>query len=89
MSDQPALLIELLRAASSAFNARDIDAALALMTPDVAKAESVQRWFCPWVPRSSRLLDRAMERDQSARRADFFLLGGGWAHFGRCASGRA
>ena len=85
MSDQPALLIELLRAASSAFNARDIDAALALMTPDVAKAESVQRWFCPWVPRSSRLLDREMERDQSARRADFFLLGGGRAHFGRCA----
>jgi hypothetical protein len=36
MSDQPALLIELLRAAYAAFNARDIDAALALMTPDVA-----------------------------------------------------
>ncbi|MCC5668100.1 nuclear transport factor 2 family protein [Nostoc sp. CHAB 5784] len=35
MSDQPALLIELLRAAYAAFNARDIDAALALMTPDV------------------------------------------------------
>ena len=49
MSDQPALLIELLRAAYAAFNARDIDAALALMTPDVAKAESVQRRFCPWV----------------------------------------
>jgi len=41
MPDQPALLIELLRAASSAFNARDIDAVLALMTLDVAKAESV------------------------------------------------
>ena len=36
MPDQPALLIELLRAAYAAFNARDIDAALALMTPDVA-----------------------------------------------------
>ena len=36
MSDQPALLIELLRAAYAAFNARDIDAVLALMTPDVA-----------------------------------------------------
>ncbi|MFN6527745.1 nuclear transport factor 2 family protein [Nostoc sp. ChiSLP03a] len=35
MSDQKALLIELLRAAYAAFNARDIDAALALMTPDV------------------------------------------------------
>ncbi|MBR8831696.1 MAG: hypothetical protein N5P05_001139 [Chroococcopsis gigantea SAG 12.99] len=35
MSDQPALLIELLRAAYAAFNVRDIDAALALMTPDV------------------------------------------------------
>lgn len=32
---EPALLIELLRAAYAAFNARDIDAALALMTPDV------------------------------------------------------
>jgi len=36
MSDQPALLIELLREAYAAFNARDIDAVLALMTPDVA-----------------------------------------------------
>ena len=89
MSDQPAPEISLLRAAYAAFNARDIDAALALMTPDVAKAESVQRRFCPWVPRSSRLLDGAMEGDQSARRADFLLLGGGWAHFGRCTSGRA
>jgi hypothetical protein len=35
MPDQPALEIELLRAAYAAFNARDIDAALALMTPDV------------------------------------------------------
>ncbi|MDZ8065417.1 MAG: nuclear transport factor 2 family protein [Nostoc sp. DedQUE08] len=35
MSDQRALLIELLRAVYAAFNARDIDAALALMTPDV------------------------------------------------------
>ena len=89
MPNQPALLIELLRAAYSAFNARDIDAALALMTPDVTKAESVQRWFCPWAPRSSRLLDGAMEPDRSARRADFLLLGGSWVHFGRCASGRA
>ena len=85
MSDQPAPEIELLRAAYVAFNARDIDAALALMTPDVAKAESVQRRFCPWVWRSSRLLDGAMERDLSARRAGFLLLGGGRAHFGRCA----
>jgi hypothetical protein len=36
MSNQPAPQIELLRAAYVAFNARDIDAALALMTPDVA-----------------------------------------------------
>ena len=36
MSDQLAPEIELLRAAYAAFNARDIDAALALMTPDVA-----------------------------------------------------
>jgi ketosteroid isomerase-like protein len=48
MSDRAAPEIELLHAAYAAFNARDIDAALALMTPDVAKAESVQRRFCPW-----------------------------------------
>lgn len=35
MPDQPAPEIELLRAAYAHFNARDIDAALALMTPDV------------------------------------------------------
>lgn len=35
MPDQPAAEIELLRAAYAAFNARDLDAALALMTPDV------------------------------------------------------
>lgn len=35
MPDQTAPEIELLRAAYAAFNARDIDAALALMTPDV------------------------------------------------------
>ncbi len=36
MPDQSAPEIELLRAAYAAFNTRDIDAALALMTPDVA-----------------------------------------------------
>jgi hypothetical protein len=36
MSNQPAPEIELLRAAYAAFNTRDIDAALTLMTPDVA-----------------------------------------------------
>jgi hypothetical protein len=36
MSHQSSPQIELLRAAYAAFNARDIDAALALMTPDVA-----------------------------------------------------
>jgi ketosteroid isomerase-like protein len=35
MPDQPTPETELLRAAFAAFNARDIDAALALMTPDV------------------------------------------------------
>jgi hypothetical protein len=35
MQNQPAPETELLRAAYAAFNARDIDAALALMTPDV------------------------------------------------------
>jgi hypothetical protein len=36
MPNQPATEIALLRAAYMAFNARDIDAALAIMTPDVA-----------------------------------------------------
>ncbi|MEH1844587.1 MAG: nuclear transport factor 2 family protein [Nostoc sp.] len=36
MPDKPAPEIELIRAAYAAFNARDIDAALATMTPDVA-----------------------------------------------------
>lgn len=36
MPNQPALEIESLRATYAAFNARDIDAALALMSPDVA-----------------------------------------------------
>lgn len=36
MSAQPASEIKLLRAAYAAFNARDVDAALALMAPDVA-----------------------------------------------------
>lgn len=36
MPDQPAPEIELLRSAYAAFNARDIDAALMLMTPDVS-----------------------------------------------------
>jgi hypothetical protein len=36
MPNQPTPYIDLLRAAYAAFNARDIDAALALMTPDVA-----------------------------------------------------
>jgi ketosteroid isomerase-like protein len=36
MSDQPAPAIERLRAAYAAFNARDIDAALSFMTPDVS-----------------------------------------------------
>jgi hypothetical protein len=36
MPDQPSPEVELLRAAYAAFNARDIDSALAVMTPDVA-----------------------------------------------------
>ena len=36
MPDHTASEVELLRAAYAAFNARDIDTALALMTPDVA-----------------------------------------------------
>ena len=42
MPDQPAPEIELLRAAYAAFNARDIDAALATMTPDVAWSKAFE-----------------------------------------------
>lgn len=45
MSDQPAPEIELLRAAYAAFNARDIDAALALMTPDVVWPKAFKGGF--------------------------------------------
>ncbi|MEH2342094.1 MAG: nuclear transport factor 2 family protein [Nostoc sp.] len=45
MSDQPAPEIELLRAAYAAFNARDIDAALALMTLDVAWPKAFKGGF--------------------------------------------
>jgi ketosteroid isomerase-like protein len=45
MPDQPAPEIELLRAAYVAFNARDTDAALALMTPDVAWPKAFKGGF--------------------------------------------
>jgi ketosteroid isomerase-like protein len=45
MPNQPAPKIELLRAAYAAFNARDIDAALALMTPDVAGPRAFKGGF--------------------------------------------
>ena len=45
MPDQIAPEIELLRAAYAAFNARDIDAALTLMTPDVAWPKAFKGGF--------------------------------------------
>ena len=45
MPDQPAPEIELLRAAYAAFNARDIDAALILMTADVAWPKAFKGGF--------------------------------------------
>lgn len=45
MPEQPAPEINLLRAAYTAFNARDIDAALALMTPDVAWPKAFKGGF--------------------------------------------
>src|SRR4051812_24548782 len=45
MPDQPSPDIELLRAAYAAFNARDIDAALATMTPDVAWPKAFKGGF--------------------------------------------
>jgi len=45
MSDQFAPEIKLLRSAYTAFNARDIDAALVLMTPDVAWPKAFKGGF--------------------------------------------
>ena len=45
MPEQPVPEIELLRAAYAAFNARDIDAALVLMTPDVAWPKAFKGGF--------------------------------------------
>lgn len=45
MSDQSTPETELLRAAYAAFNARDIDAALVLMTPDVAWPKAFKGGF--------------------------------------------
>lgn len=45
MSNQPISEIELLRAAYAAFNARDIDAALAIMTPDVTLPRAFKGGF--------------------------------------------
>jgi len=45
MPDQPASEIKLLRAAYTAFNARDIDAALATMTADVAWPKAFKGGF--------------------------------------------
>lgn len=45
MQNQPASEIELLRAAYAAFNASDIDAALALMTRDVAWPKAFKGGF--------------------------------------------
>ena len=45
MPDQPSLEIELLRAAYAAFNARDIDAALATMSPSVAWPKAFKGGF--------------------------------------------
>ncbi|MBD2122202.1 MULTISPECIES: nuclear transport factor 2 family protein [Trichocoleus] len=45
MPEQPVPEIKLLRAAYAAFNARDIDAALVLMTPDVAWPKAFKGGF--------------------------------------------
>jgi hypothetical protein len=45
MSDRPSPEVELLRTAYAAFNARDIDAALATMAPDVAWPKAFKGGF--------------------------------------------
>src|ERR687891_2484698 len=67
MNDQPtsADVQELLRRAYTAFNARDIDAVLSMMHPDVAFDDAPGRgmaqrhggWVCLWTRRSARVLD--------------------------------
>src|SRR3954453_18953979 len=50
MPDQPSPDIDLLRAAYAAFNARDIDAALATMAPDVAWPKAFKGGFASGHP---------------------------------------
>ena len=80
MSDQRASEIELLRAAYTAFNARNIDAALALMTQDVLWPRAFKGGFVRG-PEEIRAY-WTMERDRWTGRAANLLLGRGRADFG-------
>ncbi len=88
MPDHVALETKLLRSAYAAFNARDIDAAVALMTADVEWPRGIQGRVCPRRGADARLLDGAVERDQSPCRARGFPSGSGRTPLGRRPSGR-
>jgi hypothetical protein len=89
MPDQPLPEIGVLQAAYAAFNARDIDAALALMTPNVAWPRAFKGGFVRGREEVRAYLDGAVERDQSAGGTDRFSPGGRGADIGRCAPSRA
>ena len=65
MPDQPASEIALLRAAYAVFNARDMDAAVALMTPDVVWPKAFKGGFVRGPEEVRVCLDGASVQDQS------------------------
>jgi ketosteroid isomerase-like protein len=88
MPDHTASEVELLRAAYAAFNARDIHAALALMTTDVAWPRAFKGGFVRG-HEEVRAYWREQWSEIDPHGADGFSLRGGPAYFCRCASGRA
>lgn len=87
MPDRPALLIELLRAAYAAFNARDIDAALVLMIPDVAWSKAFKGSFVRGTEEvRAYWTEQWSEIDPHTCRAGCLSPGGCWAGLGRGAS---
>ena len=89
MPDQPSPDIDLLRAAYAAFNARDIDAALATMAPDVAWPKAFKGGFARGHQEvRAYWTEQWSEIDPRVEPASFHPEGDG-RDPGRCASSRA
>src|SRR2546430_2133795 len=89
MPDHTVPEIELLRAAYAAFNARDIDAALALMTPDVAWPRAFKAGFVRGHEEVRAYWTEQWNEIDPHVEPMAFHSEGGRAYLGRCASGRA